>query len=171
MAGCSCPERQDYGKVELNSDDGQGIEPRHHRKYNAPHKAFEGKEHGPKYALCWEAANGMKANQKPETDEPLRQVLRQWAVDTPLPPRFQEQVWRRIARAEAGSTAWGRLLRLVEAGLPRPRVALAYLAALLILGMSIGSWAAQAKTSHLNADLGLRYVQSIDPYRAGAPQP
>ena len=36
-----------------------------------------------------------------DPDEPLDAVLRGWKVDSALPPRFQEQVWRRIARAEA----------------------------------------------------------------------
>lgn len=45
------------------------------------------------------------------------------------------------------------------------------MAALLFLGVAAGSLAAQARSSQLNAALSERYVQSIDPYRAGIPQP
>jgi len=115
----------------------------------------------------------MKPNQDTENEDRLRALLRSWVVDTPLPPRFQEQVWRRIERAELRpeSPLWARLLRLVEVALPRPRVAFAYVSVLLAVGITAGAWAAQAKTNHSQEDLGLRYVQSIDPYKAIAPGP
>ena len=115
----------------------------------------------------------MKTNRTPEDDGALRQVLREWTVDTPLPPRFQEQVWRRIARAEtqAESTVWARLLHLVEVVLPRPKVAVSYVTILLASGVAVGSWAAQVKSRRLDADLSLRYVQSVAPYRADTRQP
>ena len=110
----------------------------------------------------------MKSNQDPERDERLRALLRSWVVDIPLPPRFQERVWQRIDRADLQreSPFWAGLLRLVEVALPRPKVAFAYVSVLLAVGVTAGAWAAQVKTSHTQADLGLRYVQSIDPYKA-----
>ncbi len=110
---------------------------------------------------------------KPAGEEGLDAVLRQWNVEAELPPRFQEQVWQRIARAEARrgpdwAGAWARLIAVV---LPRPGVAVSYVAALLLLGVTAGSLAAQIKSQHLQAALGLRYVQSLDPYRAGDSQP
>jgi hypothetical protein len=115
----------------------------------------------------------MKPNPKPEKDEVLRGVLREWVVESPLPPRFQEQVWQRITRAEVRPepAVWAGLLRLVGVFLPRPGIALSYLAALLVLGVVAGSWAAQVKASRLDADLGLRYVQSLDPYRSDSAHP
>ncbi len=116
----------------------------------------------------------MKANQTPEDDRALRQALRQWAVDTPLPPRFQEQVWQRIARAETrpATALWATMARWVEVFLPRPKFALAYVSVVLLIGIAAGSFAAQAAARRLNADLGQRYVQSLDPYRAaGSPHP
>ncbi len=105
-------------------------------------------------------------------DKELHEVLRQWTVDTPLPPRFQEQVWRRITRAETKSQPmmpfWAGLLRLVEANLPRPKVAYSYVVILLLVGVVGGAWAAQRETSRLDAALGSRYVQSIDPYQTVA---
>jgi hypothetical protein len=115
----------------------------------------------------------MKPNQKPDNDEHLRGVLREWVVDAPLPPHFQEQVWQRIARAETRSalTAGAWLWRLVEVVLPRPGFAFAYLSVLLVFGVAAGSVAAQIKTSRLNSELSLRYVQLIDPYRADRSSP
>jgi hypothetical protein len=115
----------------------------------------------------------MKPNQTHDDDESLRRVLHQWTVDTPLPPRFQEQVWQRIARAEIqpAPTLWASLSRSVEVLVPRPKFAFSYVAALLVFGVAAGTLAAQATTRRLNADLGLRYVQTLDPYHAAAPHP
>jgi hypothetical protein len=115
----------------------------------------------------------MKPNQDPENDERLRALLRSWVVDTPLPPRFQEQVWRRIERADLqpASPFWAGLLHLVEIALPRPKVAFAYVSVLLALGLTVGAWAAQVKTSHTESSLGLRYVQSVDPYNPAGVHP
>jgi hypothetical protein len=114
----------------------------------------------------------MSANQPPE-DHALRRVLSQWTLETPLPPRFQEQVWQRIAKAETRPEPPIRaaLWRAIEAALPRPKFALAYLSVLLASGVLAGSWAAQAKTTRMDSALSLRYVQAIDPYRAGNSQP
>lgn len=112
----------------------------------------------------------MSANRNPENEDALNKVLRQWTVDTPLPPRFQEQVWQRIAKSEAPTepAPWAGLWRLIEVVLPRPRFAYAYLAILLGSGVAAGSVAAQMKTNRLDSELSMRYVQSIDPYRADA---
>jgi hypothetical protein len=115
----------------------------------------------------------MNTNQTPENDEALRKVLRQWTVDVPLPPRFQERVWQRIARAETrpAPARWHDLWRLIEVVLPRPKVAVAYLSVLLMLGLAAGSLSAQIKTRRMDSELSVRYVQSIDPYRADASNP
>ncbi len=72
----------------------------------------------------------------PEPNEArLRGLLRDARPAAPLPPRFQEAVWRRIEQAEApretaAPVAW--LDRLVERCL-RPRLALAGITALLLV--------------------------------------
>ena len=110
----------------------------------------------------------MKANQPAEKDGDLDQVMKQWPVDAPLPARFQEQVWNRIASAEANpevaNSVWTWFRRMVDANLPRPKFAYAYMAVLLLLGVVSGAWAAQRQANRLNADLGSRYVQTVDPY-------
>ena len=115
----------------------------------------------------------MKPNQIPEDNESLGRVLRQWKVDAPLPPRFQEQVWQRIAWAEAqpAPTLWVSFARWLELTLPRPRFAFSYVAVLLAVGVAAGSLAAQVRTSRLETDLSTRYVQAIDPNHADPSRP
>jgi len=115
----------------------------------------------------------MNTNESPQDDAALRKVMRQWTVDAPLPPRFQEQVWQRIAKTETRSepAAWAGLWRLIEDILPRPKFAFAYLAVLLASGVAAGSLAAQARTNRLDSELSRRYVQAVDPFRADPSQP
>jgi len=110
----------------------------------------------------------MKTNQNAEKDRDLDNLLKQWVVEASLPPRFEEQVWQRIARAEPKPektvTFWNLLWRLIETNFPRPKLAYSYTAVLLLLGIVSGAWTAQRQADRLNADLGSRYVQSVDPY-------
>jgi|SRR5579859_6276922 len=113
----------------------------------------------------------MKQNQEPEDDRALQQILRGWMVDDPLPPRFQEQVWQKIARAEAASPLgfWTLLTRLMEVVLPQPKVAYSYVAALLVLGLAAGAWAAEKQNNRMQASLGSHYLQVVDPYQPSSP--
>ena len=108
----------------------------------------------------------MKTN--PESnDERLGKSLRQWRVDAPLPPRFQEQVWRRIEQEDAAAAPiafWPALQALVAQLFARRAFALAYLTVALLLGSGLGFWQARQQTDTYSASLGQRYVQSIDPY-------
>ena len=115
----------------------------------------------------------MNSEKQPDRDAHLRAVLREWKVDAPLPPRFQEQVWQRIAAAEAPSRSafWPSVIGLLEGVLPRPKVAFSYVAALAVLGVAAGSVTAQLESAHLIANLSARYVQSVDPYHAEAALP
>ncbi len=97
--------------------------------------------------------------------------MREWRVTEPLPPRFQEGVWRKIQQAETSgspvtTTTFGTLFKAwLMAALPRPAVAAAYLGVLLVAGMASGYWHARQTTAQLDKELGARYVQSVDPYR------
>jgi len=115
----------------------------------------------------------MKPNPVPEDDEPLRNALREWEMDTPLPPRFHEQVWRRIARVEAQSqpTLGTRFRRWLELVLPRPKTAFAYVAILLILGMAAGSLTAEIRSNQMEATLSAQYLRSVTPNQIAALQP
>ncbi len=94
--------------------------------------------------------------------------MREWKVNEPLPPRFQEAVWRRIEGAQSGETgkvsAWEVITRWIETVLPRPALATAYLAVLLAVGVTAGWTQAEDKTARVKDELGQRYVRVLDPY-------
>ena len=70
-------------------------------------------------------------------DTKLREVLRATRPSPSLPPRFQENVWRRIGDADAPvkSDSW---LDALAALVLRPRFALATATALLVAGALLG---------------------------------
>ena len=110
----------------------------------------------------------MKAN-KPTDDPPLDALLREWKLKSSIPPRFNEQVWRRIESAETApalsvslATAFANWIATM---LPRPALATAYLTMLLAIGASIGWSQAQRQTARVTSDLSARYVQAVDPYQ------
>lgn len=111
----------------------------------------------------------MKPNS--ESQDPLCKVMSEWRVTEPLPPRFQERVWRRIQQVEASAnpepttTLWSVCMAWLATTLPRPALALAYISVLLVGGMAGGYWQAQQTTAHLDEELGMRYVQSVDPFQ------
>ena len=115
----------------------------------------------------------MKPEHQADPEERLEKSLRKWEVKDPLPPRFREQVWQRIAQTEtrAKETVWARLTRLIEVALPRPKVALPYLAALVVAGVVAGSWTARVQNNRLDAALSSRYVQSLDPFASDTSHP
>ena len=111
---------------------------------------------------------------KPEpadNDATLSQVLREWSPAAELPPRFQEQVWQRLARAEApgGVTLWAMFRRWLEVRVNRPAVALAYVTVLLGIGVSAGYWHARTDASQTERVLQARYVQAVDPFETPRP--
>jgi len=103
-----------------------------------------------------------------EKNEALSNALRDWKVTTPLPPRFQEQVWQRIARAEATAPApfLAAFLQRIELAFSRRALAASYLLVLLLAGLSAGYWGSRHKTAALEDALGRRYVQMVDPFQA-----
>jgi hypothetical protein len=115
----------------------------------------------------------MNSNEKIGDERRLDGVLREWHIATPLPPRFREQVWERVSLTKTrGETSFlTNLVKLIEVVLPRPRVAFSFVATLCVVGIAAGSITAQVRTSQLNATLGERYVQSVDPYHPATPHP
>lgn len=103
-----------------------------------------------------------------ENDEPLRQLLREWVVDITLPPRFQEQVWRRIAHREeeAKPSLREAFVHWLETTFNRPALAVSYVAVLLIAGLTTGYMQAQDKSARAESQWRSLYVQSVDPYQA-----
>lgn len=101
-------------------------------------------------------------------DEALHRVLRAWRADAPLPPRFEEAVWRRIARAQdsAAPSVWAVLAHWIGTVLPRPTLAASYLSLLLVAGLTLGWTQARRETERVRGELGQRYVRVLDPYLA-----
>lgn len=110
----------------------------------------------------------MKTTNPSDNDQPLNEVLAQWKVETSLPPRFQEQVWRRIDEAEARKPE-SRLavaLRWIDSAFRRPTLALSYVTVLLFIGLGMGYWQAHDQTAESESKWQALYVQSVDPYQA-----
>ena len=78
---------------------------------------------------------------KSETgDAPVRALLHAARPAPHLPLRFQESVWRRVAQAQAlrGAVSPAEWLDRAATWLLRPRLALAGVAAMLLVGTAIG---------------------------------
>jgi hypothetical protein len=92
-------------------------------------------------------------------DSKLSELLRQSRVSPPLPPRFQENVWRRIEDADASVKApsW---LDLLAAFVLRPRYAYAAIVALILAGMLIG---AHQGAQNFKLDAQARYIAIVAP--------
>ena len=80
----------------------------------------------------------MKGNMNP-SDTKFREVLRAARPSPSLPPRFQENVWRRIEEAEAPAKS-GSWLDAFAALVLRPRFAYATVATLMVAGVLLGSY-------------------------------
>ena len=110
----------------------------------------------------------MKPTNPSEKDRQLSGVMREWKSELPLPPRFQEGVWRRIEGAQAPT----KLSVLATAShwlgtlLARPAMATAYVAVLLAVGATAGWTQAHQTNTRVKGELGQRYVQVLDPYQA-----
>ncbi len=102
-----------------------------------------------------------------EFDPALRATLRDWKIKEPLPPRFEEQVWQRIARRERQlSTGWFLVfIRRMGEVLVRPAPAASYLSVLLAIGLLAGYRQARIANVHAAEELSARYVQMLDPYQ------
>ncbi len=116
----------------------------------------------------------MKTNNSNENETSLRALLQESKQEASLPPRFQEQVWRRIERAETAPVPTVSLATVFANWLtnllPRPALATAYVAVLLIIGASVGWSQARQETARVTGELSARYAQAVDPYRT-TPQP
>jgi len=109
----------------------------------------------------------MNANEPGQHDDALRKLLQEWHADAPLPPRFQDAVWRRIERAQApaASSGWDVIAHWIGTMLPRPALAASYIAILLTLGATAGWTQARQETARVKGELGERYIRVLDPYQ------
>lgn len=109
----------------------------------------------------------MNPTSSSEDDGAFRKLLGAWKVNTPLPPRFDEQVWKRIDRTGSSASAglWIVFVAALGRAFARPSQAVAYAAILLMAGSLGGYWQARAGNERTAEDLRVRYVQMMDPYQ------
>ena len=100
----------------------------------------------------------MKENMK-SSDAKLNVLLRESRLSPSLPPRFQENVWRRIENAEAPVKAesW---LDALAALILRPRFAFTTAAMLLFAGALLGTHEGTQSARH---DAQARYLAAVAP--------
>ena len=103
-----------------------------------------------------------------DNDTELKSLLQEWRITSALPPRFTEQVWKRIERAEVpGISLVDAVSAWFAMAFARPAFAAAYVSALLVMGLTLGFVQANNKSARWERQLEARYVQSIDPYQKG----
>jgi hypothetical protein len=111
----------------------------------------------------------MKTNNPHGDDAGLDALLQEWKPKASLPPRFQEQVWCRIERAESAPAPTVTLAQLFAAWLatklPRPALATAYVAVLIVIGAGVGWSQARQESERVSTELSARYAQAVDPYQ------
>jgi hypothetical protein len=100
----------------------------------------------------------MKTNSNPD-DAKLSSLLRESRGSPALPPRFQQNIWRRIEDAAAPAKADSWLDALVALIL-RPRFALATAAVLLVAGGLLGTREGSLAAKH---EAQARYVAYVAP--------
>ena len=104
-------------------------------------------------------------NPSEENDPQLSGVLGQWKIDATLPPRFQENVWRRIAQKESKASPGRSFISWLEAGFKRPALETSYVTVLLFIGLTSGYLRGHDKTIREQSQERTLYVQSVDPYQ------
>ena len=92
-------------------------------------------------------------------DAPLSALLRPARPAPGLPPRFQENVWRRIQDSEAPATSASWLDALAALVL-RPRLAMAAAAVMLTAGILAGALDGRQVARH---DAEMNYLASVAP--------
>lgn len=93
------------------------------------------------------------------TDGKLTGLLREARSSPSLPPRFRQNVWRRIESADATDASGSWLDRLAVLIL-RPKLAVATVAVLLFAGIVLGT---HAGSQTVRQDAQARYIASVAP--------
>jgi hypothetical protein len=104
----------------------------------------------------------MKPTNLEPDDARLGALLRESRAAPPVPPRFQENVWRRIESADARNVPVGdgNWLDAVAAWILRPRLAFALAAMLVLTGLGLG-WSKGEQLARDDAQA--RYLTAVAP--------
>ena len=108
----------------------------------------------------------MNATRSNNDDGRLSRLLHEWQPKMSLPPGFNENVWRRIARLDDGSkgSVWADFWRTIDAAFRRPALAISYVAILVAIGLGAGRFQARETAAKLDRSLEARYLATVDPY-------
>jgi hypothetical protein len=101
----------------------------------------------------------MKENNQLPADPQFSAILREARVSPGLPPRFQQNVWRRIEDAEATTkpVSW---LDVLASLVLRPRFAVAAATLMLLGGVVAGTLEGRQMAQH---DAQMNYLASVAP--------
>jgi hypothetical protein len=103
-----------------------------------------------------------------ETEARLTVLLKESYSNPSLPPRFQEEVWARLARLERKAPARDEAgwFEQFVAGLLRPAYAYAGIATVMFLGAWLGVRNGEQSTRRYEQD---RYLAAVSPFHRQAP--
>lgn len=95
-------------------------------------------------------------------DARLGTLLRESRLTPSLPPRFQENVWQRIERAEESKPSTGRAawLETLATWILKPQLAFAVAAVLVVMGVGLG-WNSGEQLARSEAQA--RYLATVAP--------
>ena len=99
----------------------------------------------------------------PETDPRLKALLHEWQPEADLPPRFESEVWHRIALNEEKHSTWLNFDWFFQITC-QPRLAFAIVALAVLLGTGLANWQAVRGYHHEMAASKSRYIHSVDPF-------
>src|ERR1700682_1589111 len=97
----------------------------------------------------------------PGHDQRLDSLLRDWQPQVDLPPRFESEVWRRIALAQEKPASWLNfdwLFRIAN----QPKLAFASVVLAVFLGTGLAAWQARQNYHQEIAASKVRYIHSVD---------
>ena len=111
----------------------------------------------------------MNSNDRNEKLSKLDQLLRsEGSLEAPLPPGFQDGVWRRIELAESSDPArsfWETVSSGRERLFARPALSASFILICLVAGLAAGWTQGRQDSVQMKVELERRYVQSVDPYQ------
>lgn len=104
----------------------------------------------------------MKENELNQNDAVLSTLLREARSTPALPPRFQENVWKRIERADKSESATARAgwLEVLAIWILRPQLAFAVAAVLVLMGVGLG-WNSGERLAR--SETQARYLAAVAP--------
>ena len=106
-----------------------------------------------------------------QNNQPLKQALGEWKLESSLSRDFQRKVWERIASIESrrANNPFIFLKTWIEQSLIRPTVAASYVAVLLLFGLAGGYARTQVRDEKIAHAERQAYVQMVDPYQMPRP--